>query len=127
MMVMAIMAIGVSERTILDVVGWTLAAVSTTKPPLKIVRSGANQFTLTWTNTTTGYVLQERTNLLLGSWTYSTSGARNPAVIVTTNAQKFYRLYKSSSSELPAPGITVVPAAPGNYRTVTHILWPRRP
>ncbi len=55
--------IGVSERTILDVVGWTLAAVSSTKPALKIVRSGANQFTLSWTNTATGYMLQERTNL----------------------------------------------------------------
>jgi hypothetical protein len=117
--------IGVSERTLLDVVGWTLSAAPVTKPPLKIVRSGANQFTFSWTNTATGYVLQERTNLLLGSWNFSVTGGTNPAVIVTTNAQKFYRLYKSSSSELPAPANVVVPAAQGSYRLVTHILRPR--
>jgi hypothetical protein len=120
--------IGVSERTILDVVGWTLAAVSTTNPPLKIVRSGANQFTLSWTNTATGYVLQERTNLALGSWAFSTTGATNPAVLVTTNTQKFYRLYKSgSSSELPGNGPPIVSAAQGTYRIATHILRPRQP
>jgi hypothetical protein len=120
--------LGVSERTILDVVGWTLAAPPVTKPSLKIARSAANQFTLSWNNKATGYVLQERTNLVVGTWAFSTTGATNPAVLVTTNTQKFYRLYKSgSSSELPEPANAVVAAAHSTYRIVTHIYQPRQP
>jgi hypothetical protein len=117
--------LGVSERTILDVVGWTVSVPPAVRPPLMIVSSGANQFTVSWTNTATGYVLQERTNLVLGSWTFSTTGGANPAVLQSTSSQKFYRLYKSSSSELPVQAAAIVPAAHGSYRVVTHIYQPR--
>jgi hypothetical protein len=117
--------LGVSERTILDVVGWTVSAPPAASPSLKIVSSGANQFTVSWTNTATGFVLQERTNLVLGSWTFSTSGGANPAVLQSTSSQKFYRLFKSSSSQLPAQAAAVVPAAHGAYRVVTHFYQPR--
>jgi hypothetical protein len=117
--------LGVSERTILDVVGWTVSAPPAASPSLKIVSSGVNQFTVSWTNTATGFVLQERTNLVLGSWTFSTSGGANPAVLQSTSSQKFYRLFKSSSSQLPAQAAAVVPAAHGAYRVVTHFYQPR--
>ena len=69
--------LGSNELAILDVVGWTLAVPP---PSLAIVRSGTSQFTLSWTSTASGYVLEERTNLISGNWTFSTTGAANPAV-----------------------------------------------
>jgi hypothetical protein len=93
---------GSNELAALDVVGWTLASsvAPNVVPSLKIVRSGANQVTLSWTNIATGYTLQERTNLSAGSWLASFTGSTNPAVVVSTNAQKFYRLFKPAT---PAP------------------------
>jgi len=119
--------IGVSELAALDVVGWTLAtpAVSGLPPSLKIVRSGGNQYTLSWTNTASGYVLQERTNLLAGSWTFSSTGATNPAVLVTTTSPKFYRLYKSlPSGQSPAPAVTGVSAPHGPLTVTTRSIQP---
>jgi len=90
------MDLGAAELTALDVVGWTLAATTTSapRPTLAIVRSGASQYTLSWSNSFTGFVLQERTNLISGSWANSASGSANPAVIVSTDALKFYRLFQ---------------------------------
>jgi hypothetical protein len=119
--------LGSNELAILDVVGWTLA-VAQTAPTLKIVRSGANQFTLSWTNAASGFVLQERTNLTAGSWTFSTSGSTNPAVIVSANSVKFYRLYKSgSSSEQPVENTAAVKTSTNTtLKLVTRVLHPRQ-
>lgn len=92
---------GSNELAALDIVGWTLASTvaTTVVPSLKIVRSGLNLFTLSWTNTATGYVLQENTNLLTSAtWIASTTGSTNPAVITSTNKQKFYRLYNPTAT-----------------------------
>jgi hypothetical protein len=120
--------LGVSELTALDVVGWTLAVTATTPPVLKIVHSGASQFTLSWTNTASGYVLQERTNLISGSWAFSTTGSTNPAVLLTPASGKFYRLYNpGSSSQSPAHTAAVVPAAHTVYEAVTRVFPSRQP
>jgi hypothetical protein len=119
--------LGVGELAILDVVGWTLATASATPPALTIVSSGANQFTLAWTNTASGYVLQERTNLVSGNWSFSTTGSTNPAVLATTTSQKFYRLYKpGSGSQLPAQNAAVVSAPHGPLTLTIRSLQPHR-
>jgi hypothetical protein len=96
--------VGTAELTALDVVGWTLATPAATgTPALTISRTGVNQYTLSWSNSYSGFSLQESTNLVSGTWGYSSSGSSNPAVLVSTNAAKFYRLYKpSSGSTQPA-------------------------
>jgi hypothetical protein len=120
--------IGVAELTVLDIVGWTLAGASSTTPPqLQITRNGVNQFTLSWTNTASGYTLQERTNLVTGAWAASTTGTTNPAVLVSTDTQKFYRLYQAA-----APSVIVSKAAVANQATpplqlTIRRLQPRRP
>jgi hypothetical protein len=117
--------LGVSELTALDVVGWTL---SSTTPTLTIVHSGANQFTFSWPTTSSGFVLQERTNLVSGSWVFSSTGSTNPAVIVSTAGQKFYRLYKpETSSQSPAHNASVLSAAHGPYVVTTRVLHPAIP
>jgi hypothetical protein len=120
--------LGVSELTALDIVGWTPATVPATPPALNIVRSGANQFTLSWTNAASGYVLQERTNLVSGAWTFSTTGATNPAVLVSATSQKFYRLYKPAVlGQLPAQKVSVVSAAHGPLTVTIRSIQPRNP
>jgi hypothetical protein len=100
--------LGPNELAMLDSIGWTLiVAPPVTPPSLKIVRTGANLYTFSWTNTATGYSLQERTNLITGTWLASFTGTTNPALITSTNTQKFYRLFNASSSSL----VTSPPAA----------------
>jgi len=114
--------IGKAELTALDVVGWTLATV---QPSLYIVRNNANQFTVSWTNTASGYVLQQRTNLLSGAWTFSATGSTNPAVLATATSQTFYRLYKpGSGSTQPAYNQVVTSAPPGPMTITTRRLQP---
>lgn len=62
-------------------------------PTLAIVRAG-NQATISWSPNTAGFGLQERTNLVLGTWINSPSGATNPITIPATLRTKFYRLFK---------------------------------
>jgi hypothetical protein len=120
--------LGVAELAILDVVGWTLATAPATPPVLNIVHSGANQFTLSWTNTANGYVLQERTNLISGAWAFSTTGATNPAVIGSANPVKFYRLYKPAVlGQQPAHNTAVVSAPHGPLTLTIRSIQPRRP
>ena len=110
--------LGPNELTALDVIGWTLVVATPTTPPvLKIVRTGAGQYTLSWTNTATGYSLQERTNLITGAWLASFTGATNPAVITSTNTQKFYRLANASVSSQ-----VISPPAAANQPAVTAPL-----
>jgi hypothetical protein len=121
--------LGVSELTALDVVGWTVASTTPQSPPLlTLVRNGANQFTLLWTNTATGFTLQERTNLASGSWVASATGTTNPAVITSAGTQKFYRLFKNAT-----PGIVQANPAvfrqttPVTHNVVTRVFQPRNP
>jgi uncharacterized delta-60 repeat protein len=63
-------------------------------PVLAIMRGAPQQVTISWTPATPGFVLQERTNLTLGPWTNSPSGATNPVTVPATLPAKFYRLFK---------------------------------
>lgn len=121
--------LGVSELTALDVVGWTVASATPQAPPLlTIVRNGANQFTLSWTNIATGFTLQEITNLASGAWVASATGTTNPAVITSAGTQTFYRLFKTAS-----PGIVQANPAvfrqttPVTYQVFTRVFRPRNP
>ena len=50
---------------------------------------------ISWTpDTGTNWVLQERSDLSLGSWSNSPSGFTNPVVVPATLPTKFYRLNK---------------------------------
>src|ERR1017187_367955 len=120
--------LGSNELAILDVVGWTLATAPATPPALTIVSSGVNQFTVSWTNTASGYALQERTNLISGNWTFSTTGFTNPAVLVTTTSQKFYRLYKPVVlGQQPIHNVAAVPEPHGTLTLTIHGIQPRQP
>ena len=120
--------LGVNELTMLDVLGWTLTSTAPQTPPaIKIVRSGASQFTLSWTNTATGFTLQERTNLLTGAWVASATGSTNPAVIVSTNSIKFYRLYKAATPALAQSKVVVSNHAKSPDQIRIRSLQPRQP
>jgi hypothetical protein len=117
--------IGPAELASLDVVGWTLA---TPMPALTIVRSGANQFTLSWTNTATGFVLQENTNLLTSAtWVTSATGATNPAVIALTTAKKFYRIYKAATPSVTQSKIVTFDLSISPDQLKTHLIKPQQP
>jgi hypothetical protein len=121
--------LGTNELTMLDVIGWTLATNVTqpTAPTLAIVRNGPGQVKVSWTTNATGYTLQERTNLMAGSWVASASGSANPATIVATNAQKFYRLYHQPvlPSLAPAQLAAIKPLTTEPVLWATHALMPR--
>jgi hypothetical protein len=97
--------LGTNELTMLDIIGWTLAAnvKQPTPPAISIVRSGTRQITLSWSTNVTGYTLQERTNLTSGSWLASATGAKSPAVITIAGAKEFYRLYNPTVKPSVAP------------------------
>jgi hypothetical protein len=117
--------LGSNELAALDVIGWTLA---TQVPVLTIVRSGANQFTLSWPNTVTGYVLQENTNLLTSAaWVASATGATNPAVIAFTPAKKFYRLYKAATPSVTQSKIVTFDLSVSPDQLKTHRIKPQQP
>jgi hypothetical protein len=64
-------------------------------PTLYITSAAPGWTALWWTPVTgTNWVLQERTNLTLGAWTNSPSGAPNPVTVPATLPAKFYRLFK---------------------------------
>jgi hypothetical protein len=73
---------------------WVVKLAPHTPPRLTIVPGGPAQTTLSWTPNTPGFVLQEKTNLISGSWSNSPSGATNPIVVPATLPTKFYRLSK---------------------------------
>ena len=123
------MDLGSNELAMLDVVGWTLASTvaSHTVPTLKIVSNGANQFTLSWTNTATGFTLQERTNLVSGAWLASATGSANPAVIVSATAQKFYRLYQPAARAAAQAKMISFDLSTSPDQLKTHGLRPAQP
>ena len=117
---------GPNELLVLDVIGYTLAHTPPPAPPvLTIVPSGANQVTLAWSNSYTGFVLQERAAFTNGTWAAAASGGNNPAVASATAPQKFFRLFKAAPSGIhPRPAEL---SAPTQRRLVTHRLLPRQP
>ena len=78
---------------------------------LKIARSGGSA-AVSWPAGLRG-VLQERTNLTAGTWTYSPSGTTNPITLAATGPAKFYRLVVSPTNDNFA-GRTVLTGAPIN-------------
>jgi hypothetical protein len=63
-------------------------------PTLKIVAAASNQATISWTPSTTNYVLQENFSLATTNWINSVSGATNPITVPATGPAKFYRLFR---------------------------------
>jgi hypothetical protein len=125
----SIQDLGPNELAMLDVIGYTLTVTMPATPPtLWIVGTGAGQATVSWANTASGFVLQESTDLVSGSWAVSATGSTNPAVILTTTAQKFYRLYKTAApSFAPATGALAHSFKPMAHERVTHVIQPRKP
>jgi hypothetical protein len=116
--------LGTNELTVLDAIGYTL--IASPLPTLTIAKGPAGEVTISWPNTVSGFVLQETTNLVSGTWSDSPSGAANPAVITATAARKFYRLHKTTSlataAAVPTAGSTTFVRG-----RVTHIYRPRQP
>ena len=74
---------------------WVLPQVEQTEgaPVLMIVPFGTGQAKLTWTPSSTNWVLQERLSLNSGTWTNAVSGSTNPIIVPTTMPAKYYRLF----------------------------------
>jgi hypothetical protein len=72
----------------------TVVDPSLPPPAMAITRAAPGQVMISWSPTAPGFVLQERTNLTLGAWTNSPSGATNPVTVPATLPTKFYRLFK---------------------------------
>lgn len=114
--------IGSNELAALDVIGYTIAVPP---PILKIVRSGTNRFMLSWSASYSGYTLQENTNLQANTWVASVTGSTNPAIIVSTPARKYYRLYKASvPGPLTAQTVTLQVSTNTVLQRVTHVYRP---
>lgn len=120
---------GPHELAGLDVIGYTLAAAALpAQPTITIVRSGARQFTISWPNGYSGFVLQENTNLVSGSWVASATGSTNPAVILSTNSPKFYRLSKSQFQGGAIAQTAATQISPSHtLRLVTRVYQPSHP
>jgi hypothetical protein len=61
-------------------------------PTLDIAVSGSNEVTISWSPASSGFVLQESTNLVSGLWMNSPSGSNNPAVLPVDQTAKMFRL-----------------------------------
>ena len=75
---------------------WALptAIQVTNAPTLHIAPGAAGQATISWTPSSTNWLLQESWSLSPANWTNSPSGVTNPIVVPTTLPVKFYRLFK---------------------------------
>jgi hypothetical protein len=75
--------------------------------------SGSQKLAISWPANYAGYTLQERTNLMSGSWITSATGTNNPAVITNNVAHKYYRLYQAAAPTVAAaiPATSQPPAA----------------
>ncbi|HTV40922.1 MAG TPA: NF038122 family metalloprotease [Candidatus Sulfotelmatobacter sp.] len=106
--------LGSNELSGLDVIGYTLAS---SVPKIRIQASGKNLFTISWLATSSGYVLQQSTNLSRNVWTDSATGSTNWVTLTFTNTDEFFRLAKVS-----APPAGMPAASPDNLvlQQVTH-------
>lgn len=66
----------------------------TNAPTLTISPATPGSILISWTPTTTGFVLQEALSLAPTNWVNSASGATNPVVVPAALPAKFYRLFK---------------------------------
>ena len=98
--------LGTNELTMMDVIGWTLIA-HLPPPMLTMAIRGSHKLAVSWPANYAGFNLQERTDLMSGSWITSATGTNNPAVITNNVALKYYRLYQAA---VPAVA-TAIPAA----------------
>jgi hypothetical protein len=120
--------LGTNELAGLDVIGYTLSVPPPAPPALIIAAGGGKTLTLSWPTNDNGFILQERTNLLSGSWGNSLSGSTNPATIVSSASRKFYRLYQGSLT----PALKIHSAEIGvlqnsSLQRVTHAINPVAP
>ena len=87
--------LGTNELTMMDVIGWTL--ITHLPPPmLTMAIRGSQKLAISWPASYAGYTLQERTNLMSGSWITSATGTNNPAVVTNNISHKYYRLYQAA-------------------------------
>ena len=63
-------------------------------PMLNIAPATGGNATISWTPSTTGFVLQETWVLSPANWSNSVSGATNPIAVPATLPSKLYRLFK---------------------------------
>jgi hypothetical protein len=126
-----IVDLGTNELAMLDAIGWTLSSSTLpTAPTLTMIPTGPGQYTFAWQASLTDYVLQETTNLAVpGSWVESDSGYADPALIVSADAQKFYRLHYQHpvSSVVPAQAAAVQLSTNAELQLVTRVYQPRKP
>lgn len=77
---------------------WALYAVPTTSAPLlSIFLSGTNTVVVAWTAPSTGWTLQQNTNLLSGTWitlsnTVNTVSGQNQVIFAPAIGDRFLRL-----------------------------------
>ncbi len=114
--------LGTNELTMMDVIGWTLI-VHVPPPVLKMAGNGSHKLAISWPASYAGYTLQERTNLMSGSWIASATGTNNPAVITNNVAQKYYRLYQAAAPAVAAaiPATSKTPAATTKYLRILSL------
>ncbi len=118
-------SLGPNELAGLDIIGYTLAHPV---PTLSILTNGKNHFTLSWLAASTGYVLEQNSNVLGGAWVEAATGSTNPAVIALTNAKEFFRLAGTSSS---SPAVIVFQSAMSQstkqltLQQVRHVYLPK--
>ncbi|HXA45055.1 MAG TPA: NF038122 family metalloprotease [Candidatus Angelobacter sp.] len=104
--------LGTNELTMMDVIGWTL--ITHLPPPmLTMATGGSHKLAVSWPASYAGFTLQERTNLMSGSWITSATGTNNPAVITNNVTHKYYRLYQAAVPAVAAaiPATSQAPAA----------------
>jgi hypothetical protein len=75
------------ELIALDVIGYHFLV-----PALAIAQAGLGTEIISWSPNTPGFVLQESTDLVSGSWLDSPSGTNNPVTITSTDTIKFFRV-----------------------------------
>jgi hypothetical protein len=120
--------LGSNELSGLDVIGYTLAVPPLAPPVLSIAAKGGNMFAFSWPPNDSGFILQENTNLLSGTWVASVTGSTNPATIISPASRKFYRLYQAPMMPALKTHSTAVLASQNlSLQRVTHAINPATP
>jgi|GEM_PF-5615136 len=93
-MVMALGEAGSQSMVAGDSLGVAVNAADPAIPVLTIVRSGADEVTLSWSPATPGFLLQESPGLGASGWDDAPSGATNPVTLPISGTRKFFRLFR---------------------------------